>query len=41
MSSNASYYESLLHSLQHEHTKGNVERHVLSLEKWCRTFADG
>ena len=35
------YYENLLHSLQHDHTRQNHERHVLVIEKWCRTFRQG
>lgn len=41
MSVHAEYYENMLHALSHEHMKENVDRHVLVLEKWTRTFADG
>lgn len=41
VSANATYYENLLHSLQHEHTRNNFDRHVLVVEKWCRTFSEG
>jgi len=38
---NDEYYESLIHTLCHEHTKHNVDRHVLAFEKWRRMFDDG
>jgi hypothetical protein len=41
MDDGSSYYENILHSLHHEHTKDNIDRHVLVYEKWCRTFSTG
>jgi hypothetical protein len=34
-------YQLLLHSLTHDHTESNVDRHVLLFEKWCRDYVDG
>ena len=35
------FYDNLLHSLTHPHLKDNHDRHVLVLEKWCVTYAEG
>lgn len=34
-------YALLIHSLTHEHTQSNVERHVLLIQKWIRDNDDG
>ena len=34
-------YVLLLHSLTHDHTADNYERHCLLFDKWCRDYADG
>ena len=34
-------YELLIHSLCHEDNAGNLERHALLLDKWCRDYFDG
>ena len=38
---NNDYYDNLLHSINHPHLKDNHDRHILILEKWCMTYADG
>ena len=37
----AQSYELMLHGLTHEHNAGNIDRHALLLEKWCRDFCEG
>jgi len=34
-------YELLLHTLSHEDTRSNIDRHALSLQKWLRTYEEG
>ena len=37
----AKEYEILIHAISHEHTKSNIDRHVLVLEKWLRDYTKG
>ena len=34
-------YELLIHSLTHEHSNKNFDRHLLLFQKWCRDYNDG
>lgn len=34
-------YILLIHSLTHDHTSENYERHCLLFEKWCRDYTEG
>lgn len=34
-------YDSLLHSLTHEDTKSDFDRHVLLFDNWSRDYDDG
>ena len=38
---NSEQYRLLLHSLTHEHTHVNVERHLMLLQKWIRDNDEG
>ena len=35
------HYKLLIHSLTHEHTQANGERHLLLMQKWIRDNEEG
>ena len=41
MSPAGQQYELLIHALSHEHTRENIDRHALALEKWIRDYDEG